>query len=284
MSAGGEIGKEGQRLEVLKSGKGVKFLLLRVDDPQLRFISPRVTVAQLAFVTSWVLIFLIPVLCSHFSWFALVLTPSFSPPHPHIPLPSHLSLPLWNVLSVCVAACARPPHMVPFHSCVDCAPPLQISEVSESPPPPQTFIYLPWPGSVLHPDFHFWSMRSSAERASKLTPGAGGGGLESHFLGWLSLRGRLVSASAGNASWRAEVLLLEGVTLLQLDVLVCSCLLAEPACPDQLCTESLAPLCWESLGFGGHQHQCIPSRNWGGDKSSPSAELSFPPAEMVWDL
>lgn len=141
VSAGGEIGKEGQRLEVLKSGKGVKFLLLRVDDPQLRFISPRVTVAQLAFVTSWVLIFLIPVLCSHFSWFALVLTPSFSPPHPHIPLPSHLSLPLWNVLSVCVAACARPPHMVPFHSCVDCAPPLQISEVSES--PPTTDVHLP---------------------------------------------------------------------------------------------------------------------------------------------
>jgi len=71
--------------------------------------------------------FFIPVLCSHFSWFALVLTPSFSP---HTPLPSHLSLPLWNVLSVCVAACARPPHMVPFHSCVDCAPPLQITEVS----------------------------------------------------------------------------------------------------------------------------------------------------------
>lgn len=183
VSAGGEIGKEGQRLEVLKSGKGVKFLLLRVDDPQLRFISPRVTVAQLAFVTSWVLIFLIPVLCSHFSWFALVLTPSFSPPHPHIPLPSHLSLPLWNVLSVCVAACARPPHMVPFHSCVDCAPPLQISEVSESPPPPQTFIYLPWPGSVLHPDFHFWSMHSSAERASKLTPGAGGGRAGITFFG-----------------------------------------------------------------------------------------------------
>lgn len=119
-TGGGKVQKGGEVL-----------LLLRVADPQLCFISPRVTVAQLVFVTSWVFIFLIPVLCSHFSWFALVLTPSFSPPH--IPLPSHLSLPLWNVLSVCVAACARPPHMVPFHSCVDCAPPLQISEVSESP-------------------------------------------------------------------------------------------------------------------------------------------------------
>lgn len=114
---------------MLKSRKGVKsFLLLRVYDPQLRFVSPRVTVAQLVFVTSGCLFFFIPVLCSHFSWFALVLTPSFSPLR--IPLPSHLSLPLWNVLSVCVAACARPPHMVPFHSCVDCVPPLQITEVS----------------------------------------------------------------------------------------------------------------------------------------------------------
>lgn len=182
VSAGGGIGKEGQRLEVLKSGKGVKFLLLRVGEPRLRFVSPRVTVAQLVFVTSWVFIFLIPVLCSHFSWFALVLTPSFSPPHPHIPLPSHLSLPLWNVLSVCVAACARPPHMVPFHSCVDCAPPLQISEVSESPRPPQTFIYPPWPDSLLHPDFHFWSMHSSAERASELTL-AGRGAWNRVFFG-----------------------------------------------------------------------------------------------------
>lgn len=125
-----------------------------------------------------------------------------------------------------------------FHSCVDCAPPLQISEVSESPRPPQTFIYPPWPDSLLHPGFHFWSMHSSAERASELTL-AGRGAW--NFLGWLSLRGRLVSASAGNASCRAEVSLLEGVALLQLGVLVCSCFLAEPACPDQLCTESPGP-------------------------------------------
>lgn len=240
MSAGGGIGKEGQRLEVLKSGKGVKFLLLRVGDPRLHFVSPRVTVAQLVFVTSWVFIFLIPVLCSHFSWFALVLTPSFSPPHLHIPLPSHLSLPLWNVLSVCVAACARPPHMVPFHSCVDCAPPLQISEVSESPRPPQTFIYPPWPDSLLHPDLSFLVHAQLSRTCFRINAG-GAGGLESRFLGWLSLRGRLVSASAGNASCRAEVSLSEGVALLQLGVLVCSCFLAEPACPDQLCTKSPGP-------------------------------------------
>lgn len=74
-TGGGKVQKGGEVL-----------LLLRVADPQLCFISPRVTVAQLVFVTSWVFIFLIPVLCSHFSWFALVLTPSFSPP-PTFPSP-----------------------------------------------------------------------------------------------------------------------------------------------------------------------------------------------------
>lgn len=55
----------------------------------------------------------------------------FFPPTFPSPLISHSHCGM--CLSVCVAACARPPHMVPFHSCVDCAPPLQISEVSESP-------------------------------------------------------------------------------------------------------------------------------------------------------
>lgn len=111
MSAGGGIGKEGQRLEVLKSGKGVKFLLLRVGDPRLRFVSPRVTVAQLVFVTSWVFIFLIPVLCSHFSWFALVLTPSFSPPPPpHSPPLSSLTPTVECVVCVCCCLCPSSPH------------------------------------------------------------------------------------------------------------------------------------------------------------------------------
>lgn len=123
---------------------GEVLLLPRVDDPQLCFISPRVTVARLVFVMSWVFIFLIPVLCSHFSWFALVLTPSFSPPTFPFPLISHSHCGM--CLSVCVAACARPPHMVPFHSCVDCAPPLQISEVSESPHHRCSFIL---PGLIL---------------------------------------------------------------------------------------------------------------------------------------
>lgn len=82
VSAAGEIGKGKAETGGAKVQKGGEvLLLLRVADPQLCFISPRVTVAQLVFVTSWVFIFLIPVLCSHFSWFALVLTPSFSPPH-----------------------------------------------------------------------------------------------------------------------------------------------------------------------------------------------------------
>ncbi|KAI1231178.1 hypothetical protein IHE44_0008113 [Lamprotornis superbus] len=103
---------------------GEVLLLLRVDDPQLCFISPRVTVAQLVFVTSWVFIFLIPVLCSHFSWFALVLTPSFSPPSTlPSPLISH------SHCGMCCLCVLLPVPVLPtFHSCVDCAPPLQISE------------------------------------------------------------------------------------------------------------------------------------------------------------
>lgn len=95
--------------EVQKGGEVL--LLLRAGDPQLCFISPRVTVAQLVFVTSWVFIFLIPVLCSHFSWFALVLTPSFSPP-PHSPPLSSLTPTVECVVCVCCCLCPSSPHFI----------------------------------------------------------------------------------------------------------------------------------------------------------------------------
>lgn len=67
--------------------------------------------STVGFCHVWVFIFFffIPVLCSHFSWFALVLTPSFSPP-PHPPPVSSLTPIVECVICVCCCLCPSSPH------------------------------------------------------------------------------------------------------------------------------------------------------------------------------
>lgn len=170
--------------------------------------------------------------------------------------------------------------MVPFHSCVDCAPPLQISEVSESPRPPQTFIYPPWPDSLLHPGFHFWSMHSSAERASELTL-AGRGARNRVFwdgfrcaAAWSQLPLGMLPAERRSRFWKGSrcsswVCWFAPASWLSQPVLI------------NFAPRAPAPLCWESLGFGGHQHRCVPSRDWErGTRAAPV--LSCPSRQQRW--